>query len=219
MKNIEKRTSLEGVEVRAADDKRTLAGYAAVFNSDTDIGGWWTERIAPGAFTETIAGDVRALVDHDSGRVIGRTKSGTLRLSEDSKGLRIEVDVPNTSDGNDLWTLVERGDISGMSFGFMVTKQEWDETGDVPVRTIQKVELFEVSAVAFPAYDDTTIGKRALEEHRAAMVTLTEATTRLADAIETITDPAATETPVTRKAANTRARLSKMLDLKVRKHG
>lgn len=167
MTDIEKRGGLHGVEARADDEKRTLVGYAAVFNSDTSIGDWWIERIAPGAFAATIGGDVRALVDHDMGRVIGRTKSGTLRLSEDDRGLRVEVDVPNTTDGNDLWTLVERGDISGMSFGFRVTKQEWDETGDVPIRTIQAVDLFEVSAVAFPAYDDTTIGKRSLESARA----------------------------------------------------
>ena len=166
MSDIEKRGGSLGVEKRADDNKRTLVGYAAVFNSDTEIGGWWTERIAPGAFAETIKGDVRALVDHDMGRVIGRSKSGTLRLSEDDKGLRVEIDVPNTTDGNDLWELVERGDISGMSFGFRVTKQEWDETVDPPRRTIQVVDLHEVSAVAFPAYDDTTIGKRSLEAAR-----------------------------------------------------
>ncbi|MBD9636092.1 HK97 family phage prohead protease [Ensifer sp. ENS07] len=166
MSEFEKRGGLHGVEARAEDEKRTLAGYAAVFNSDTSIGDWWIERIAPGAFAGTIGGDIRALVDHNMGRVIGRTKSGTLRLKEDAHGLRVEIDVPNTTDGNDLWTLVERGDISGMSFGFRVTKQEWDETGDMPVRTIQAVDLFEVSAVAFPAYDDTTLGKRSLEEFR-----------------------------------------------------
>lgn len=167
MTELEKRGGNLGVETRASDDKRTLHGYAAVFNSDTDIGGWWIERVAPGAFADTIGGDIRALVDHDWGRIIGRTKSGTLRLTEDAKGLKVEVDVPNTSDGNDLWELVERGDVSGMSFGFRVTKQSWDETGDTPIRTIEAVELFEVSAVAFPAYDDTSIGKRDLEAARA----------------------------------------------------
>lgn len=167
MKELEKRGGNLGVQTRASDDKRTLHGYAAVFDSYTDIGGWWTERVAPGAFADTIGGDIRALVDHDWGRIIGRTKSGTLRLTEDAKGLKVEVDVPNTSDGNDLWELVERGDVSGMSFGFRVTKQSWDETGDTPIRTIEAVELFEVSAVGFPAYDDTSIGKRDLEAARA----------------------------------------------------
>jgi len=204
MTKIEKRGGILGVETRADDEKRTLHGYAAIFNSDTDIGGWWTERIAPGAFASTIAGDIRALVDHDMGRVIGRTKSGTLRLSEDSKGLRCEIDIPNTTDGNDLWELVERGDISGMSFGFRVTRQEWDETIDPPVRTIQAIELFEVSAVAFPAYDDTEIGKRSLQEWRDA---------NQPEPAPEVTDPAAA--PVT-KANLTRARLKMDLDLKVR---
>lgn len=208
MKKFEKRGGHLGVETRAEDEKRTLAGYAAVFNSDTDIGGWWTERVAPGAFSDTISGDIRALIDHDTGRIIGRTKSGTLRLKQDERGLAVEIDVPNTTNGNDLWELVERGDISGMSFGFRVTKQEWDETIDPPVRTIQAVELFEVSAVAFPAYDDTEIGKRSLEEHRAALAA------QAADE-----DPAATDLPVMRKVANNKLRRSMLLDLKVRNRG
>lgn len=166
MTNIEKRGSLLGVETREDNDKRTLVGYAAVFNSDTTIGDYFIERIAPAAFDKAVSGDVRALIDHDTGRVIGRTKSGTLRLSTDSRGLKVEIDVPDTADGRDLLTLVERGDISGMSFGFRVTKQEWDETGDLPVRTIQEVDLFEVSAVSFPAYDDTSLALRSLESAR-----------------------------------------------------
>lgn len=163
---IEKRSHLDEVEHRASDDKRTLVGYAAVFERLADIGGYFQEKIAPGAFTDAIKGDIRALVDHDMGRVIGRSKSGTLRLQEDGKGLRVEIDVPDTTDGNDLWVLVERGDISGMSFGFRVTRETWDETGPVPVRTIEKLNLLEVSAVAWPAYDDTTIGLRSLEAAR-----------------------------------------------------
>jgi uncharacterized protein len=217
-KKIEKRGGLLGVESRADDDKRTLTGYAAVFNSDADIGGWWTERISPGAFAGTIGGDIRALVDHDWGRIIGRTKSGTLRLSEDTRGLKVEIDVPNTTDGNDLWELVERGDISGMSFGFRVTKQEWDETIDPPVRTIKEVELYEVSAVAFPAYDDTELGKRSLQEWRDARAANASAANAEDASDEGDENPAATDLPV-RKAANTRARLSMSLDLKVRKRG
>ncbi|MBY3255572.1 HK97 family phage prohead protease [Rhizobium laguerreae] len=165
--NIEKRSYVGAVEHRADDGKRTLIGYAAKFERLAMIGSYFQEKIAPGAFATAIGGDIRALVDHDPGRVIGRTKSGTLRLSEDGTGLRAEIDIPDTSDGNDLWVLVERGDISGMSFGFRVTKETWDETGDVPVRTIQAVELFEVSAVAWPAYEDTTIGLRSLDAARA----------------------------------------------------
>lgn len=157
---------VHGVETRADAGKRTLIGYAAIFNSDTTIGDYFIERIDPAAFNKAVGSDVRALVDHDTGRVIGRTKSGTLRLEIDTRGLKVEIDVPDTGDGRDLWTLVERGDISGMSFGFRVTKQEWDETGDLPVRTILEVELYEVSAVAFPAYEGTEIGLRSLDSAR-----------------------------------------------------
>lgn len=165
-RDIEKRGGSLGVEIRAESDKRTLAGYAVVWNSDTTIGDYFVERVAPGAFTKAIRGDVLALVNHDSGRVLGRTKSGTLRLSEDDRGLKVEIDVPNTTDGNDLWELVERGDVSGMSFGFRATKQEWDDTGDLPHRTIIEAELFEVTATPIPAYDSTSLGKRSLDEWR-----------------------------------------------------
>lgn len=204
MSKIEKRTASAGVEAVANGETRTLVGYASVFNSPTDIGDWFTEIIAPGAFASQLGGDIRALIDHDSGRVIGRTTSGTLRLSEDAKGLRAEIDLPNTSDGNDLWELVGRGDISGMSFGFVVTKELWDDTNDMPVRTVMEVELIEVSAVAFPAYDDTELGKRSLQEWRDA---------HPAEPQEPNTNSAAA--PKTR-AAHTKARLSIGLDLKVR---
>lgn len=207
--NIEKRGGLHGVEKRAEDTKRTLIGYAAVFNQDADIGGWWVERIDPGAFANTIGGDIRALVDHDMGRVIGRTKSGTLRLSTDEYGLRVEIDVPNTTDGNDLWELVERGDVSGMSFGFRVLRQEWDERGDTDIRIIKEVELLEVSAVAFPAYDGTEIGKRSHDEWRSAL----DAERREKPVDQPESDPAAA--PVTRAAA-TMLRLKVDLDTRSR---
>ncbi|MBB6299915.1 HK97 family phage prohead protease [Rhizobium leucaenae] len=202
MTNVEKRGGTLGVETRAEGDKRTLTGLAAVFNSDADIGGYWVERIEPGAFTKSLSNDVRALINHDTGRVVGRTRSGTLRLSEDAQGLRFELDLPNTSDGNDLWELVSRGDISGVSFGFCVTNQSWDESVEPAVRTIKQVDLFEISPCAFPAYDDTTIGVRSLEEWRSANAPTPE-----------ITDPAAA--PVIRVDA-IKARLKMDLDIKVR---
>lgn len=183
MTEIERRGASLGVEVRSNGDKRTLTGYAAVFNSDTTIGDYFVERIAPGAFSAAISGDVLALVAHDYARVIGRTKSNTLRLSEDDRGLKVEIDVPNTTDGNDLWTLVERGDISGMSFGFRATKQEWDDTGDIPKRTVLEAELYEVTATAIPAYPDTTLAARSLESARKEAGTVrAEAEKRAADA-------------------------------------
>lgn len=155
-------TRARPIETRA-DGGKKVGGYAAVFNSEADIGGYWKEIIAPGAFSDGVKADVRALLDHDHGRVIGRTSSGTLRLAEDDKGLAVEIDLPDTTDGRDAAVLIERGDISGMSFGFIVTHDEWDETGDIPIRTIHKVDLREVSIVAWPAYQDTTIGMRSLE--------------------------------------------------------
>lgn len=163
---LETRTLTRPLEVRAATTGRTIAGYAAVFNSTADIGDSFREVIAPGAFSGSLNADVRALIDHDSGRVIGRTTAGTLRLREDANGLAVEIDLPDTTDGRDLATLIERGDVSGMSFGFVVTKQMWDETGPTPTRTIQAVDLREVSVVAFPAYDDTSIALRSLDEAR-----------------------------------------------------
>jgi len=163
---LETRTLSRRLEVRAGDAGRTIVGYAAMFNSQTVIGENYREIIAPGTFASALGADVRALIDHDSGRVIGRTTAGTLRLREDATGLAIEIDLPDTSDGRDLGVLIDRGDISGMSFGFNVTKQSWDETGDIPTRTIQAVDLHEVSVVAFPAYPDTTIALRSLDEAR-----------------------------------------------------
>ncbi|MGE8143058.1 HK97 family phage prohead protease [Novosphingobium sp. NPDC080210] len=163
---MERRALTAAPELRADGGAKVARGYAALFNSETDIGGYFREKIAPGAFKDAIGGDIRALIDHDTGRVIGRSASGTLRLSEDEKGLFVEIDLPDTTDGRDLAVQLERGDISGMSFGFAVTHDEWDETGDIPLRTIHAVELFEVSAVAFPAYGDTSIALRSRDEAR-----------------------------------------------------
>lgn len=158
---MERRALTAAPEFRADGGAKVARGYAALFNSDTNIGGYFVERIAKGAFADTLkSADVRALINHDTGRVIGRSGAGTLRLQEDERGLFVEVDLPDTTDGRDLAVQLERGDISGMSFGFRVTHDEWDETGDLPVRTIRGVELYEVSAVAFPAYADTEIALR-----------------------------------------------------------
>jgi HK97 family phage prohead protease len=164
---LERRAITSPPKLRADDSGKVAVGYAALFNAKTDIGGYFTETIAPGAFTETIrSSDVRALIDHDTGRVIGRSSAKTLRLAEDNVGLSVEIDLPDTTDGRDLATLLDRGDISGMSFGFKVTHDEWDESGAIPARMIHKVDLYEVSAVAFPAYNDTTIALRSLDDAR-----------------------------------------------------
>lgn len=161
---MERRALVAPLEVRA--ESRTIAGYAAVFNSETDIGGMFREQIARGAFKPSLSGDVRALFDHDTSHVLGRTKAGTLRMTEDDHGLAVEIDLPDTQTGRDLRESMARGDIDGMSFGFRVTKQEWDESGEIPLRTIREVELFEVSVVTFPAYADTEVALRSLEDAR-----------------------------------------------------
>lgn len=175
---MERRALLEPIEIRAAgeDGKRVVAGYGAVFNVETDIGGMFREKIAPGAFAKAIAGDVRSLFDHNSALILGRTKSGTLRLKEDERGLHYEVDLPDTQAGRDLRVSMDRGDIDGSSFMFRVTRQSWDETGALPLRTIQEVELYEVGPVTFPQYPEAEVGLRSLDSARSEMVKTHNAT-------------------------------------------
>ncbi|HWM82953.1 MAG TPA: HK97 family phage prohead protease [Pseudolabrys sp.] len=165
---VELRSLVRPVEFRANENgPATVVGYAAIFGEVADIGGYFQEVVSRGAFTRTLrTADVRAYFDHDRGRVLGRTSSGTLRLGEDDKGLRVEIDLPDTSDGRDVTTLIERGDISGMSIGVVVSRQEWDETADPTKRTILEVDLYEVSIVSEPAYEGTSIALRSLENAR-----------------------------------------------------
>lgn len=145
-------------EVRTAG--RRIEGYAATFNTEADLGGF-RERIAPGAFRAALTGDVLAMLDHDPGKVLGRTRSGTLRLSEDSKGLAFSLDLPDTQAGRDVLALAERDDLGGMSFGFMIP--EGGESWDGRTRTLRAIDLREISIVqAWPAYPDTEIALRAV---------------------------------------------------------
>ena len=158
------------VEVRRAspDSKAaTIRGYAAVFNSMSEDLGGFREQIAPGAFDDVLENDVRCFFNHDENIVLGRTLSGTLRLSVDDKGLAYEVDMPDTQCARDLLISMDRGDVSQSSFGFRVgvNGDTWDENDDgVIVRTITKFgRLFDVSPVSIPAYPDTTSGVRSLQ--------------------------------------------------------
>jgi HK97 family phage prohead protease len=151
---IETRTS--SLEIRAKG--RRLEGYAATFGTEARIGDF-VECIACGAFAKSLAGDVVALLDHDAGRLLARTKSKTLRLSEDSTGLAFDLDVPPTSAGNDALALAERGDLGGCSFGFLVPKggESWNGNR----RTLTDIDLREISVVScWPAYDGTTVTAR-----------------------------------------------------------
>lgn len=145
-------------EVRTSG--RKVEGYAAIFGSMANIG-TFQERIAPGAFKRALDGDVLALLDHDAGKVLGRTRSGSLRLSEDSKGLAFSLDLPDTQAGRDVLALAERGDLGGMSFGFTVP--EGGEQWEGRTRTLNTIGLQEISIVsAWPAYPDTEIALRTL---------------------------------------------------------
>jgi len=159
MKKQEIRTfNIKNLETRDTDGNggRIVTGYAAVFNSPTRLWEELDEVIAPGAFATAISdSDVRCLFDHDWGKVLGRTKSGTLKLEEDDHGLRFEVELPKTSVADDLIESMNRGDINQCSFGFWPTKESFDYSATPVVRTIEEVELYEVSIVSLPAYEDT----------------------------------------------------------------
>lgn len=166
----EQRTAAGSVQMRsgtAGAGAGTLIGYAAIFGSPTIIAGQFREQIKRGAFTQAIGrDDVRCLVNHSASAVLGRTKAGTLRLSEDSKGLRYEVDLPDTSFARDLMVSVTRGDISQSSFAFEVLEDEWDFSAgrsEKPLRSILSARLMDCSPVTYPAYEDTTVTARSAE--------------------------------------------------------
>ena len=151
-----------------AEGGTKLVGYSAVFNElSPDLGGF-REKIAPGAFSDAIeSDDIRALFNHDANIVLGRNKSGTLRLSEDDKGLRMEIDLPDTQAARDLAVSVGRGDISGQSFAFKVLPggQNVDKQDDgTVIRTITKAQLFDVGPVTYPAYPQTDVAVRSMRE-------------------------------------------------------
>lgn len=169
-REIERRTLTTDVELRAKDGRlKTLIGYGAMFGVRSEDLGGFVEEIAPGAFDESIASntDVLARAEHDSRMLLGRRSSGTLRVSVDDKGLRYEVDLPDTSVARDLAALVERGDVKQSSFAFFIedrADEEWKTTNDgVPLRILKRVALVDVAPVAQPAYTQTTVSARALD--------------------------------------------------------
>ena len=168
--------TLDEVRVEAREDGKgkRIIGHAAVFNLLSDDLGGFREQIMPGAFKEAISkDDVRALFNHSEDHVLGRNKSNTLTLAEDDRGLRSVIDLPDTQLARDLAILMERGDISQMSFAFQIRRedQDWTKEGESPwIRTIKRIEkLWDVSVVTFPAYPQTDAGVRALADHQASL--------------------------------------------------
>ena len=143
-----------------------LVGHAALFDVLSEDLGGFKEKIRKGAFANSIkVDDIRALFNHDSNYVLGRNTSGSLILAEDDLGLAIEIDPPDTQFAKDLMTLIGRGDISGMSFGFIVNVDEWDSTDkDNVIRTLIDISLWDVSPVTYPVYPTTDIGIKSAKE-------------------------------------------------------
>ena len=154
---------------RQDGDTPHITGYFAVFNSNYEIAPGMSESIAPGAFSRTLANDVRALINHNTTLVLGRTKAHTLELREDERGLWGDISInPNDVDAMNLYERVKRGDVDQCSFGFEILSEETDFRDDGSVHwTITDLNLFEVSACTFPAYEATNISAR--EAQRDAM--------------------------------------------------
>ena len=156
------RTIPQDYKTRDENNEPIIEGYFAVFNSNYELWDGATESIAPGAFDKTISGDIRALINHDTTLVLGRTSAGTLELKTDSRGLwgRIRIN-PNDQDAMNLHARVERGDVSQCSFGFFIVSEETDFREDGSIHwTLTEVDVFEVSCCTFPAYEETSISAR-----------------------------------------------------------
>ena len=170
MSEIERRAFVvEGLRIEKREDGKgaKLRGHGAVFKELREELGGFREKILPGEFADAIErDDVRALFNHEPNFVLGRNRSKTLTLSEDARGLAIEIDIPDSQTVRDLVTMpIERGDVSQMSFGFSVRPggQDWakDDEGRV-IRTLKKLRLFDISPVTFPAYPQTDVAVREL---------------------------------------------------------
>lgn len=171
MLTVEKRNlTTNSVEIREDENgMKTLAGYAVKWEMKSVTMGWrrFKEQFKRGAFTESLTNDDQlALWSHDTSKVLGRTKNGTLRLFEDEIGLRFELDLLDTTLGEDAYKTIKRGDVDGVSFGFQMLKQEWDEADpDNVVRSILTAKLVEISPVAFPAYPDSQVSARSSDPY------------------------------------------------------
>lgn len=156
------RTSASEFKTREDGNDLYIEGYFAVFNSNYEVWSGATESVAPGAFSNTLSDDVRALINHDTTLVLGRNKANTLELKEDSRGLWGKITInPNDSDAMNLYERVKRGDVDQCSFGFDIVKEDTEIREDGTIHwTIREVKLYEVSCCTFPAYEETSISAR-----------------------------------------------------------
>ena len=155
------RTIASEFKTREDGEDKRIEGYFAVFNSNYQIDDFMSESIAPGAFADTLGGDIRALIDHETMYVLGRNKAGTLELREDSHGLWGSILLnPNDQDAMNLYARVQRGDVDQCSFGFDILSETEVREGMKVHWTIEKIKLYEVSCCTFPAYAETSIQAR-----------------------------------------------------------
>ena len=161
-KEYKLRTAESTFKTREEGDELIIEGYFAVYNSDYVINEDMSESIAPGAFSDTLGNDIRALTNHDTSLVLGRNKAGTLELRDDSRGLwgRIKIN-PNDQDAMNTYERVKRGDVNQCSIGFEILDEETEFFDGGRVHwTIRKINLFEVSVCTFPAYAETSVSAR-----------------------------------------------------------
>ena len=171
MEQRQVRAGKTAYETREESDGKHITGYFAVFNSNYEIAPGMTESVAPGAFDNTLGGDIRALTDHDTRLVLGRNSAGTLTLKADSHGLWGDILVnPNDQDAVNTYERVKRGDVDQCSFGFDIVSEDAEYRDDGSAHwTIREVKLYEVSVVTFPAYKETNVTARSEQraDHRA----------------------------------------------------
>lgn len=231
LSKIETRVNHTQFEVREEGDGMHFSGYAAVFNSPSEPLPF-TERIAPGAFRKSLRArnDIKFLWNHDTGEILGSTRAGTMTLTEDSHGLKVNGVLPNTSRGRDVAELLRRGDVDSMSFGFSVPQGGDSWSADGSERTLNSVRLHEVSLVAFPAYSSTagTVSVRGLDKvaQRAdidadaladAMIKLEQGDDLTADEGRLITQAVESLVPVAEETPSEPDTSEAMLELKKKK--
>lgn len=182
----ESETRLGTVELRSDDGEQRISGYAAMFNTLSENLGGFREQIHAGAFDRVLTDDVRALFNHDPSFILGRTTAGTLQLDADATGLRYRIDPPDTQYARDLHKSIERGDVTQSSFAFQVGEDDWSEDDDGRlIRTIHSIKrLFDISPVTYPAYPDTSVAARNIDQfkrhqHRAVSARLHRMNARL----------------------------------------